>query len=100
MDLENAAAQASVTSDQTFDTNSASLRALVNEVKNNAGFVDGMGVALRIMIGVRRKKFPFEDETPLKTPGVFEEREYYAHGVINDEEVGKPSLIVSVRFAG
>ncbi len=54
----------------------------------------------RTLIGVRRKKFPFDDQTPLKTPGVFEEREYQARGVINDEEVGQPSNIVSVKFAG
>lgn len=53
-----------------------------------------------ILIGTRRKKFPFDDQTPLKTPGVFEEREYYARGVIDDEEIGLPSDIVSVTHAG
>jgi hypothetical protein len=150
VDLEKAAAQASVTADQTFNTNNADLRDLINEVKNNDGYEPGMGVLLRILsastqrdpasiqpeidaevlpgrvritgtkdyaelynlymrivgsagwilIGIRRKKFPFDDETPLKTPGVFEEREYYAHGVINDEEVGHPSAIIAVKFPG
>ena len=59
-----------------------------------------VGTAAWTLIGVRRKKFPFDDQTPLKTPGVFEEREYQARGVINDEEVGQPSNIVSVKFAG
>ena len=51
-------------------------------------------------IGHKRKKFPFDDQTPLKTSGVPEVREYTAQGVIGDDEVGQPSDIVSVTFAG
>ncbi len=52
------------------------------------------------LVGIQRKKFPFDDQTPLKTPGMAETREYAARGVINDEEVGEMSDIVQVAFAG
>lgn len=51
-------------------------------------------------IATNRKRFNFEDELPLATPGVPEEREYRDRGVINDEEVGLFSDIVSVIYAG
>jgi len=51
-------------------------------------------------IATNRKKFPFEDQTPAKTLGVPEVREYQARGVINDEEIGQPSAIVTATFAG
>ena len=43
---------------------------------------------------------PYDDHTPLTTPGVAEVREYQAFGVVNDEQIGQPSDIVSVTFAG
>lgn len=52
------------------------------------------------LIGVKRSRFPFDDQTPLKIPGIPETREYMAAGVIGDEEVGQPSDIVSAVFAG
>lgn len=52
------------------------------------------------VIATNRKKFPFEDQTPAKTPGVPEVREYQARGVINDVEIGLPSAIVSATYAG
>ncbi len=59
-----------------------------------------VGAAEWTLIGVRRKKFPFEDQTPLKTAGVPEQREYEARGVMGDNEVGQPSDIVSVLYGG
>lgn len=47
-----------------------------------------------------RQRFPFYDETPLTVPGTPEVREYVARGVVNDEEVGQPSEIKEVVFAG
>lgn len=52
------------------------------------------------LIAIRKRKFPFIDETPLTTPGTPEVREYMAIGVINDEEIGNPSETKEVAFAG
>ncbi|MGI8436909.1 MAG: hypothetical protein ACR2NX_08385 [Chthoniobacterales bacterium] len=53
-----------------------------------------------ILAGVRRKRLPFEDQTPLKVAGTPEAREYMGRGVIDDEEVGQESDIVRVVFGG
>jgi hypothetical protein len=53
-----------------------------------------------ILIAPKRKRFPFDDQTPLATPGVPEEREYMARGVIGDDEIGQDSDIVSAVFGG
>ena len=58
------------------------------------------GATAWTLVGIRRKKLPFDDQTPLKTPGVPETREYMARAVIDDQEVGQPSDIVTVTFAG
>jgi hypothetical protein len=52
------------------------------------------------IIAPKRKRFPFDDQTPLAVAGVPEEREYMARGVIGDDEVGQDSDIVSVVFGG
>ena len=52
------------------------------------------------LIAVRKRKFPYFDEQPLTTPGTPEVREYMAIGVIKDEEVGQPSEIKEVVYAG
>ena len=52
------------------------------------------------LIAVRKRKFPYYDETPLTVPGTPEVREYMAIGVIADEESGVHSEIVEVVFAG
>jgi hypothetical protein len=52
------------------------------------------------LIAVRKRKFPFYDETPLAVAGQPEVREYMAIGVIADEEVAQPSEIKEVVFAG
>ena len=51
-------------------------------------------------IAVRKRKFPFFDESPLAVPGTPEVREYMAIGVIADEESGVHSEIVEVVYAG
>lgn len=43
---------------------------------------------------------PYDDYNPPATPGVAEVREYQAFGVIDDEQIGQPSDIVSVTFGG
>jgi hypothetical protein len=58
------------------------------------------GATAWTLIGPKRKRFPFDDQTPLATPGTPEQREYFAHGVIGDDEVGQPSDIVPATFAG
>ena len=55
--------------------------------------------AWRLLVA-KRKTFPFDDQTPLATAGIPEEREYRASGVIGDDEVGQPSDIISAVFAG
>jgi hypothetical protein len=52
------------------------------------------------LIAVRKRKFPYYDESPLATAGQPEVREYMAIGVVNDEEVGQPSEIIEVVYAG
>ena len=52
------------------------------------------------LIAVRKRKFPFYDEAPLAVPGQPEVREYMAIGVVADEEVGQPSEIKEVVYAG
>ena len=43
---------------------------------------------------------PFIDGRPLTTPGVPETREYMARGMIDDEEIGLESDIVSLTYGG
>lgn len=52
------------------------------------------------LTAIRKRKFPYFDETPLATPGTPEVREYIAIGVIDDEEIGQPSETKEVVFAG
>jgi len=52
------------------------------------------------LIAVRKRKFPYCDEAPLAVPGTPEVREYMAIGVVNDEEIGQPSEIKEVVYAG
>ena len=59
-----------------------------------------VGTVAWILVATNRKKFPFDDQTPLVQPGVPEQREYRACGVINDEEVGQFSDVVLVTFNG
>ena len=51
-------------------------------------------------IAIRKRKFPYYDDSALAVPNTPEVREYMAMGVINDEEVGVPSEIKEVVYAG
>ncbi|MCA9201878.1 MAG: hypothetical protein KDA59_02475 [Planctomycetales bacterium] len=68
--------------------------------------VDGVNIYRRLagqdawVFLARDTNSPYNDHTPLATPGVAETREYRALGVIDDAEIGQPSDIVSVVFAG
>ena len=50
------------------------------------------------LIASKRVRFPFDDDAPPLVANQPEEREYQAHGVIADEEIGQPSDIVSAVF--
>ncbi len=52
------------------------------------------------LIAVRKRKFPYFDESPLAVPNTPEVREYMAIGVVNDEEIGQMSEIKEVVYAG
>lgn len=52
------------------------------------------------LIAPKRKRLPFDDQTPLSASGTPEAREYMARGVIGDEEIGQDSDIVSAVFSG
>ena len=52
------------------------------------------------LIAVRKRKFPYYDETPLAVAHTPEVREYMAIGVVNDEEIGEMSEIKEVVYAG
>ena len=76
-------------------------------IPGSKDYADLVNIYLRVLgtvpwtlVGSRRQKFPFDDQTPLKTPGVAEQREYQARGIVGDDEVGLPSDIVQVTHAG
>jgi hypothetical protein len=52
------------------------------------------------LIAVRKRKFPYYDESPLAVANTPEVREYMAIGVVSDEESGQPSEIKEVVYAG
>ena len=52
------------------------------------------------LIAVRKRKFPYYDESPLAVANTPEVREYMAIGAVKDEEVGEPSEIKEVVYAG
>jgi len=76
------------------------------QLKFPIGATDGAIINWRIKGQVawkflsRDTNSPYNDHTPLATPGVPEVREYQAFGVLNDEQIGQPSDIVSVTFGG
>ncbi len=43
---------------------------------------------------------PFHDTRPLQTPGKPEKRYYQNHGIVHDVEIGHPSEVFSVLYAG
>lgn len=56
------------------------------------------GVGPWTLLAAKRATFPFSDDTPPATAGKPEEREYMAMGVMNDEEIGQASDIVTAVF--
>mgnify|MGYP003704433309 CR=1 FL=1 len=52
------------------------------------------------LIAPNRLRFPFYDESALAVANTPEVREYMAIGVIADEEIGQPSEIKEVVYAG
>ena len=54
----------------------------------------------RNLIAVRKRKFPAYDEPPIAVANTPEVREYMAIGVVKDEEIGQPSEIKEVVYAG
>ncbi|MDD5034524.1 MAG: hypothetical protein PHE55_07165 [Methylococcaceae bacterium] len=51
-------------------------------------------------VAIRKRKFPIIDDAPLAILGTPEVREYRAVGIMNDEEIGQPSVMVEIVFAG
>ncbi len=49
---------------------------------------------------IRKCKFSIYDENPLAVAGVPEIREYRFTGVVQDEEIGLPSGVKEIAFAG
>jgi hypothetical protein len=52
------------------------------------------------LIAIRKRRFPYYDETPLAVANTPEVREYMAIGVVKDEEIGQMSEIKEVVYAG
>jgi hypothetical protein len=52
------------------------------------------------LLAERKRKFPLYDQRPLAVAGAPEVREYRAIGVVDDEEIGQPSEVQEVVFAG
>ncbi len=52
------------------------------------------------LIAVRKRRFPYYDESPLAVADTPEVREYMAIGVVKDEEIGQMSEIKEVVYAG
>ena len=75
-------------------------------IKFRKGQTDGVIIYVRLKgqtvwkFLARDTNSPNDDHTPLATPGVPEVREYQAFGVLNDEQIGQPTDIVSVTFGG
>ena len=84
----------------------AEVRKGLVRIKWKKGDADGVNVYLRMrgesewrLLG-RDQSSPYDDRTPLEKAGVVEQREYQVIAVLKDEEVGQPSDILTVTFAG
>ena len=76
------------------------------QIKFRKGPTDGINLYSRLK-GQSVWKFvsrdtnsPYDDYTALAVAGSPEVREYQAYGVLNDQQIGQPSDIVSVTFGG
>jgi hypothetical protein len=77
------------------------------QIAGSKDYADLVNIYLRLLgettwrlVGIRRRRFPFDDQTPLKVAGTPEQREYMARCVVGEDEVGHPSDIVSVTYGG
>ena len=77
------------------------------KISGNKPTFDAVNIYRRIkgevqwqLIAVRKRRFPYFDESPLAVAGTPEVREYMAIGVVKDEEIGQMSEIKEVVFAG
>lgn len=52
------------------------------------------------LIAIRKRRFPYYDESPLAVANTPEVREYMAIGVVKDDEIGQMSEIKEVVYAG
>ncbi len=76
------------------------------QIKFRKGSTDGVNLYSRLK-GRRAWKFvwrdtnsPYDGYSELSVPGAAEVREYQAYGVLNDQQIGQPSDIVTVTFGG
>jgi hypothetical protein len=74
------------------------LRAAVGVLRLAVGVLRPTVGVLRPAVGVLRG--PYYDTNPLANLAVPEVREYMVMGMIDNEEIGLPSDIVSIVFAG
>ena len=76
------------------------------EVRFKKGQTGGVNISTRLRgqtawtFLARDTNSPYLDNRPLAVPGTPEVREYLAYGVVDDQQIGLPSDIVSVTFAG
>lgn len=75
-------------------------------IKFKKGQTDGIALYCRLK-GQNAWRFvsrdtnsPYDDYTALAVAGTPEVREYQAYGVLNDQQIGQPSDIVTVTFGG
>ena len=76
-----------------------------NELTGKKRGVQALNIYMRIkgvgpwtLLAAKRSTFPFSDDTPPAAAGKPEEREYMAMGVMNDEEIGQASDIVTAVY--
>ncbi len=75
-------------------------------VKFKKGQTDGIALYCRLKgqsawrFVSRDTNSPYDDFTALAVAGTAEVREYQAYGVLNDQQIGQPSDIVTVTFGG
>ena len=76
------------------------------EVRFKKGQTGGVNISTRLRGQIawtflaRDTSSPYLDNRPLGIPGTPEVREYIAYGVVDDQQIGLQSDIVSVTFAG
>ena len=99
-------------SGSTFDPNTYKASITVEGISGHVrikfvkGQTDGIALYCRLKgqsvwrFVSRDTNSPYDDYTPLAVPGTPAVREYQAFGVVNDQQIGQPSDIVTVTFGG